>query len=256
MCARLFASLLLGLLCCPSAVSEELRLVTGDDYAPFTGKMLPAGGMLTQVVQAVLALSDIDSTLDWQPWNRGYLKTLRGEYDATFPYVPTPEREKEYIYSAPLLVVEHHIFSRSNDPIEALDPEQIRGRSVCIPLGWQPSALLQGFLDQGVVRRHSPIGIKECARLVLIGRDDFFVADRRLGDTALQLIGANNGQLQRSAEMISTSSLHLIVPHNHPRGSLIIAQFDAGLDRLMVSGAYQQVIEGYIESRALVQSSQ
>lgn len=256
MFARLFTCLMLSLLCSFSAASEHLRLVTGDDYAPFTGKTLPAGGMLTQVVHAVLAQSNTDSTLDWEPWNRGYLETLRGEYDATFPYVPTPQREQAYRYSAALLEVEQHIFSRADDPIETKDPALLQGRTVCMPLGWQPPVKIQELLDQGILSRHSPIGIKECARLVLIGRDDFFVSDRRLGDTALQLIGAIDGQLRRSTEMISSSSLHLIVPHNHPRGALIIAAFDAGLDRLKVSGAYQQIIEGYIQSRSLMLSTQ
>ena len=255
MIARALTCLMLGLICSYSAAGDSLRLVTGDDHAPFTGKDLPDGGMLTKVVHAVLALSNVDSTLDWQPWNRGNLKTLRGEYDATFPYVPTPEREQEYLYSAPLLVVEDYIFSRSEDPLDTLDPEMLEGRSVCIPLGWPPPEPIQTLLDRGVLDRHSPIGIKECARLVMIGRDDFFVADRRLGETALQLIGATSEQLSRSHEMISSSSLHLVVPRDHARGPSIITLFDEGLARLRASGGYQLVIEGYIKDRALQASN-
>ena len=252
MFVRLLAGLLLVLTTCHSAIADNLRLVTGDDYAPFTGKALPAGGMLTQVVQAVLAQGNIESTLDWQPWNRGYMKTLRGEYDATFPYVPTPERELEYLYSAPLLVVEQHIFSRADDLLEQVDAQTMQGRRVCSPLGWQPPALIQRLIDQQVLIRHSPIGIKECARLVLIGRDDFFVADRRLGETALQLSGATANQMRRSNNMISSSSLHLIVPRNHPRGASIIQMFDQGLASFRFSGGYQQVLEGYMQARALM----
>jgi polar amino acid transport system substrate-binding protein len=252
MFVRLLAGLLLVLAYCHSAIAENLRLVTGDDYAPFTGKSLPAGGMLTQVVQAVLAQGNIESTLDWQPWNRGYLKTLRGEYDATFPYVPTPERELEYLYSAPLLVVEQYIFSRADDPIEQTDVQTLQGRRVCIPLGWQPPTVIQGLIDQQVLVRHSPIGIKECARLVLIGRDDFFVADRRIGDTALQLSGATPDQMRRSNNRVSSSSLHLIVPRNHPRGALIIEMFDQELISFRSNGGYQQALEGYMQARALM----
>ncbi|MFI7868843.1 amino acid ABC transporter substrate-binding protein, partial [Ectopseudomonas khazarica] len=61
---------LLGLLLCTSLRAEVLHLVTGDEYAPFTGKALPGQGMLTQVVQAALAEQGLAMTLDWQPWNR------------------------------------------------------------------------------------------------------------------------------------------------------------------------------------------
>lgn len=249
MFARLPAYLLLGLMLSHSAMGEDLRLVTGDDYAPFTGKVLPAGGMLTQIVEAALAHANIDSTLDWQPWKRGYLKTMRGEYDATFPYVQREEREQEYLFSTPLLVVDEYIYSRADDPIEILDEQGMQGRSICIPLGWQPTPLVQDLIDRGVLRRHSPIGIKECARLVLLGRDDFFIADRLIGETALQLSGARVGQIRRSDELVCISTLHLIVPRNHPRGATIIKQFNLGLAALQADGGYQRLIERYLHER-------
>ena len=39
----LWGAALLSLLLCASARAEVLHLATGDDYAPFTGKALPAG---------------------------------------------------------------------------------------------------------------------------------------------------------------------------------------------------------------------
>lgn len=252
MLQRLVVYLLLSLCCCAQA--ENLRLVTGDGYAPFTGRELPAGGLLTQVVHAALLRGGVDSTLEWQPWNRGYLKTLRGEYDATFPYIRTPEREQDYLYSAPLLVLEYHIFSRADDPIELATAQTMQGRRVCIPLGWQPPPIIQALLDQNVLSRHSPIGLKECARLVLIGRDDFFVVDQRLGETALQLLEGSPWQVSRSHNMISTRSLHLIVPRNNPRGAAIIDVFNEGLASLRLSGGYQEVLESYIETRGRMAS--
>lgn len=250
--ARRLAYLLLGLMYCHPVMSEELRLVTGDDYAPFTGRALPAGGLLTQVVHAALEQGGVDSTLEWRPWNRGYLKTLRGEYDATFPYVKTPERALEYLYSAPLLVVEPYLFSRADDPIAQADAQTMQGRRVCSPLGWQLPSMIQALVDQGALSRHSPIGLKECVRLVLIGRDDFFVADRRLGDVALQLTGAKPTQIRRSPRMISSSALYLIVPRTHPRGLEIIERFNAGLASLIASGGYQRLLEGYMQARPRV----
>jgi polar amino acid transport system substrate-binding protein len=252
MLLRLVVYLLLSLCCCAQA--ENLRLVTGDGYAPFTGRELPAGGLLTQVVHAALERAGVDSTLEWQPWNRAYLKTLRGDYDATFPYVRTLEREQDYLYSAPLLMLEDHIFSRTDDPIEQATAHTMQGRRACIPLGWQPPSVIQALLDQNVMSRHSPIGLKECALLVVIGRDDFFVADRRLGETALQLLDGRQQQVSRSHKMISSSSLHLIVPRNNPRGAAIIEVFNEGLASLRLSGGYQQVLESYIQARGRMAS--
>lgn len=230
------------------AQADSLRLVTGDDYAPFTGKALPAGGMLTQVVQRALAKRQIASSLDWRPWNRGYMKTLQGEYDATFPYVRSPQREAEYLYSTPLFVAEQHLFSRASEPFEIDKPASMQGKRLCYPLGWHPPKIIQDLLEQNLLTRHSPTGLKECAHLLLLGRDDFFVADKRLGEAALRSTGAPLSQFRSSTSALSSSALHLIVPRTHPRAAAIIEQFNQGLAALQASGEYQRLIEGHLQA--------
>lgn len=241
------ACLLLSMTLMSSAAADTWRLVTGDDYTPFTGKTLPAGGMLTQVVQAALGARGINSTLDWHPWNRGYIQTLRGDYDATFPYVHSPQRDQEYLYSAPLFTPVQHIFSRAGEVIEVTDIASMLGKRLCFPLGWQPPLVLQQMLDGGQLMRHSPTGLDECAKLLLLGRDDFFIADRRLGLAALHASGVPSSAFRRSTETLSSSALHLIVPRNHPRAAALIEQFNQGLARLQTSGEYQRLIERYLQ---------
>jgi polar amino acid transport system substrate-binding protein len=247
MSAQIPICLFLSLALSASVLAEPLRLVTGDDYAPFTSKSLPAGGLLTQVVRAALKQSNIDSSLAWRPWNRGYLKTLRGDYDATFPYVRSAQREEVFLYSEPLFSAEQHIFSRAGEVIEIDDVPSMQGRRLCYPLGWQPPVIIQQLLDQGLLQRHSPAGLHECARLLLMARDDFFISDRRLGEFALQLTGVPPAQFRRSDSVISRSTLHLIVPRSHPQAAVIIAQFNQGLAALQASGDYQRLLERYLQ---------
>ncbi|MGQ7960331.1 substrate-binding periplasmic protein [Pseudomonas sp. SP16.1] len=242
--------LLLGLVLSGAVAAAELRLVTGDDYAPFTGKNLPGGGMLSLVVRAALAERGLSSTLDWQPWNRGYLKTLRGDYDAAFPYVRSAEREANFLYSAPLYVTEQHLFSRAEDSIELQDLSRLNGRRLCYPLGWQPPVAIQQLIDRGVLQRHSPLGLKECARLLLLQRDDLFLAGRDLGESALRSTGAEASQFHRSMAALGSSTLHLIVPRAHPRAAELIAEFDRGLAALHASGEYRRLLERYLQQAA------
>jgi polar amino acid transport system substrate-binding protein len=245
--SRTLAFLCLSLALCASALAEPVRLVTGDDYAPFTGKALPAGGMLTEVVAAALQQRHINYSLDWRPCKRGYQKTLSGDYDATFPYVRTAEREALFLFSEPLYTVEQHIFSRAGDVLEIADLPSMQGRRFCYPLGWQPPAIIQQRLDAGQLIRHSPPGLSECARLLLLGRDDFFIADRHLGETAFKLIGVPAEQFRRSESAISRSPLHLLVPRSNPRGAAIIEQFNLGLEALLTSGDYQRLLERHLQ---------
>lgn len=248
---RTLAFLCLSLALCASASASALavpvRLVTGDDHALFTSKALPAGGMLTQVVAAAFKQSNVVISVSWRPWKRGYQKTLSGGYDATFPYVRTAEREALFLFSEPLYTVEQHIFSRAADVLEIADLPSMQGRRFCYPLGWQPPAIIQQRLDAGQLIRHSPPGLSECARLLLLGRDDFFISDWHLGEIAFKLIGVPAEQFRRSERAISRSPLHLLVPRSNPRGAAIIEQFNLGLEALLASGDYQRLLERHLQ---------
>lgn len=234
------------------AHAAEVRLVTGDDYGPLTGRSLAGAGMLSEVVQAAFALDGINSSLAWQPWNRGYLMARRGEYDATFPYIRTEQRERDFLYSAPLYVSEQHLFSRAGDSVELENLHRPGGLRLCLPLGWQLPAAIETLVRQGVLERHSPPGLSECAQLLLLGRDDVFLADLHLGNYALQTTAAPRTSFHVSDTVVGHQTMHLIVPRNQAGADRLIQQFDRGLAALRASGEYRRLLERLPESRSLV----
>ena len=240
------------LACLPPAMAEQprLKLVTGDDYAPFTGMKLPGGGMLTQLVMAALAEQHLQADLDWLPWKRGYLYASQSRYDGTFPYVPAPDRVREFLYSEPVYTLQQHFFSRSGEAFEPDNLSTLNGKRLCYPLGWQPPAVVQQLLDQGLITRHSPPSLTACAKLLLLQRDDFFVADRLLGQFALRDSGKPLTAFHTSGSSLPHSSLHFIVARQHPQAAELIERFNAGLAALQASGKYAQIIEQYSQAPA------
>jgi polar amino acid transport system substrate-binding protein len=223
--------------------ADDVRLVTGDDYAPLTGQSLVGAGKLSAVVQAAFARSGMSTSLAWQPWKRGYLMTLRGEYDATFPYIRAAHRERDFLFSAPLYVSEQHLFSRAGEPFELGDLSIASDKRLCQPLGWQLPEPVQTLVDQGVLERHSPPGLNECAQLLLLGRDDVFLADLQLGRFALQSTEAPESDFHVSGSAVGRQTLHLIVPRSRADGNALIDQFDRGLQQLRTTGEYQRLLK-------------
>lgn len=242
--------MLLSNLCLPTWVAaDDLQLVTGDGYAPFTGKALPGGGLLTQVVQAALRQGQVQSELDWRPWNRGLRMTLEVQYDATFPYVRSQKMEQDYLFSDPLLVVRPHLFSRAGEVYEVDDLPALAGKRLCSPLGWQLPTALQGMVEQGLLTRHAPPGLTECARLLLLQRDDFFIANGPIGEAALDATGEPASHFRRSQSAFPERSLHLIVSRRHPRAEQLLLTFNQGLAQLQAGNQYRLILDGYLQQR-------
>jgi polar amino acid transport system substrate-binding protein len=245
----LLRSLLL-LVCLPvSAFAQEVSVVTGEDYAPFTGSDLPGGGMLTQIVQAAFAQQGINTLLAWQPWKRGYLETSQGKYAATFPYIRTPEREQEFLYSEPIYTFNQHIYSRAGEVYEPDNLSALAGKRLCYPLGWSPPVVIQQMIERGELYLHTPKSLDACAQIVLLKRDDFFLANDLLGNIVLRRMGEQRAGLRTSATRFPTNTLHFIVPRNEPQAGSLLVSFNQGLAELQASGEYQQLIELYLQPR-------
>jgi polar amino acid transport system substrate-binding protein len=229
-----------------SVQAGSIRLVTGDGYIPYTSKELPEGGLLSLVVRKAFEQRRIVSSLQWRPWNRGYLLTQRGQFDATFPYILNSDRQALFLYSAPLYIGEQFIFSRAGEQINSATVESLSGKRFCYPLGWQAPAPLDQLVAEGKLSRHSPQGMNECAQLLMLGRDDFFMAERRMGAMVMESLGAAAEQFTHSNQPINRNTLHLIIPKSRPGAQQLMDEFNKGLSALHSSGEYQRLVEAYL----------
>ena len=247
MTIRLLLPLTISLLLSGLASAAPVQLVTGDDYAPFTDRELPQGGMLTELVQQALLQAGHQPKLSWLPWKRGYQATLRGQFDATFPYLKTAEREADYLFSAPLYEITQRLFSRVDDALEPDKLEQLAGRRICVPLGWQPAPRVSELLAAGKLQVHQPQDLTACARLIDMGRDDFFIADSLLGERAIHLSGVSHQRFHVSRQAVGSHTLHFLVPRNRTDAQQLLDEFDGGLRRLRDSGEYQRILDAHRE---------
>ncbi len=74
---------------------QSVRLVTGNDYKPFTDQSLPQGGMITAIVNQIFIKMGYIPEIEFLSLSRGYSLSSRGAVLGTFPYVKTPERLAE-----------------------------------------------------------------------------------------------------------------------------------------------------------------
>lgn len=243
MTIRLLLPLAAGLLFGGLANAAPIRLVTGDDYAPFTGQELPEGGMLTELVQQVLLHAGHQPSLTWLPWKRGYQAALKGQFDATYPYLPTAERQADYLFSATLYETTQRLFSRASDALEPEDAGRLTGKRMCLPLGWQPPPHFARLLEAGKLQLHEPQDLTTCARLIDMGRDDFFIADSLLGARAIRLSGLPGARFSESEGVVGSNTLHLLVPRNRAGAQQLVDEFDSSLRQLKESGEYRRILD-------------
>lgn len=226
-------------------LDSGLDLVTGNDFAPFTGETLPQGGMLTEVVLGAFKAVGLSYEIRFMPWKRGYDGVVAGKYLGSFPYVRTPERESEVLYSDPLMEVRQLVYLSARTPMEFHTPQDFKGRSVCAPVGYALPTELTAMVANGDLVRESPADLPACVRMVATDRVDAFIIDEFTGQAAVANVVAER-DIRVSDQPYARVGQHLVLSRANPEAPAVMAAFNSGLKKLKESGAFDEIVKRHL----------
>ena len=223
----------------------HVSLATGDSYPPYTDEDLPYGGFATRVVMRAFQLAGVrvDSVI-WRPWNRVGVLTEELEVDAAFPYIVTPERQRQFLFSKPIFrkIDSGWQWSGTKRRIRDVDdPEAIEGLRFCLPFDFAAPVSIRKLLLEDRITLHRAANLTGCFAMLHVGRVDVTLAGRDQAAESIAAIGAPPGDFHKSN---LTAEIHgrLIVGKNHPRAAEIIAAFNRGLERFEATTEFAELM--------------
>lgn len=232
-----------------SLLPPLVRLSTGDDYPPFSAKAEPDGGAAVALVRAVFAELTQPIALEIEPWNRGQERVQSHQIDATFPYVPTPERMALYRYSRPLATIHIRLYTRAGLPLAELPFAEIAAQTLCIARGTTPSLPSRALLDHGRATLVNASDVASCFKLLMAKRVDLVQTHEHLAVRAMRQLDLSPLAIQPVGRDDPASfeevGLHLIVSRSLPHGEALIAAFDQGLGALRQNGRFAEILARY-----------
>ena len=245
-----------------NTTEDQIDLLTGSDFAPFTHEDLPEGGMLVKVVSEALDLSGLDNPSEVtfiNDWG-SHLETLlpKGAYDMGFPwYKPNCERKGllsenmqlrcEYLWSEPLYseAIAFYMPSILQDKPKTF--EDFHNKKICRPDGyWTFDLEEKGLIDGQTIEMVMPSTVLECFRLLEQGKVDAVSLNRFTAEDGIAAAGLT-GLVEPIADVVTTQTLHVVVRPENAQAVEWLKAFDQGLAKLQSNGRYQTIVKEYIE---------
>lgn len=236
------------MLCCfTKAVSAyTIRLVTGNDYPPFTDETLQARGMITEIVELAFREVGYQAVITFRPWKRGYEETKKGIFVGTFPYIKTEERLKDFYFSQPINTMYTRIFVTKDSLFTKLD--DLKGKRICVPLGYGITKAIDDMLAHESVRQEgNPVNLESCLRMILSGRKDFFIINEIHGWMTIQNTFHNKEYFRTLDTVFEEVSHHLIISKTYPDGEKILEKFNKGLEQLKQKNILSSVTKKHLK---------
>lgn len=243
---KIFFLFALSLLISNQSNANALKIVTGD-LPPFTGKELKNQGAITEIVTTVLKKLGRQYEIDFRPWARGYQDTKTGRFWATFPYVKSSEREKEFVYSETIYTVRPALFIK-NSLKEKITLKDLGEKKLCSPIGFAINKDLLAVHPQLKDNHVRPVDLIGCVRMIQLGRADYFIINTDQGKNAIRQTKSEKSMAMVDLNL-KTSDYHLIVSKNNSVGLKILEEFDRELIAMKKSGQVQKIINRHFSQR-------
>jgi len=239
--------------------NAELTLLTGDNYAPFTGKGLPAQGLVTELVHAALdiAPSPVTYSVTWDDdWSKHLFPLLNDKvFDMGFPWLrpdcdATPDNERcaNFLFSDPLMSLPIMLFVRQDNQFQFDSDADILGKSLCRPEGYFSHDLDRAdrrWLADGKIEFVTGKDPADCFKKVLMGKVDAASINLFMGANLILEMGLRNKILPLE-KPLSEEGLHLVISKSHWRGTTHLYRVNAGLQKLRDDGRYQEIVSRHM----------
>ncbi len=231
--------------------SRLIRLVTGNDFAPFSDEGLPSGGLATELVARIFGDAGYKVDIDFLPWKRGYRSTLVGKYDGTFPYYKTADRMREFIFSDPLLKTQGRVYVAKNSRFEANSIADFTGMKLCRALGYSIPSLFLPLTRAGKIEVVKVSKPHNSMRMVDKKRCDFVIWNKHIATNVLHAVKDKKIRLRPIKFRWAPSTTHFIVAQDHPEADKLIRAFNRGLNKLRDNGIYSKIVETHLTQQGL-----
>ena len=252
-----------------SSMLRRVDFLTADGYAPFTGRNLPEGGLLIELLQSSMNLIkdqakgrfafQISWVNDWAahlnpllitraldagiPWTKPDCSNLQA-LDRASQY-----RCEKFFFSDPLYESVTELFHRMDSDFKFEKDDHVAGRTLCLTKGWSTHVLDKDgrdWLKNGIVTLMQPQTIEECFRLLDQGTVDAVVAAELTGQATLTAMGLGD-RVQAANRPLNIETMHVIIAKAHPYARTVLYYVNSSLAKLKDNGAYDAIVARHLE---------
>jgi polar amino acid transport system substrate-binding protein len=252
-----------------SSMLKRIEFLTAEGYPPFTGRDLPQGGMLIDILQEAMNLikeqskGSFDYQVSWvNDWS-AHLNPLliTRAFDAGIPWSKPdcahPEALdkagqymcQKFFFSDPLYESVTVLFVRNDGSFNFERDEQITGKTLCRTKGWSTYDLDKGgrnWVKDGKVTLLQPQRAEDCFRLLDEGTVDAVVIAELTGLAVAQAMGISD-RIHAASRPVSIETMHVIIAKTHSSARTVLYYINNSLARLKERGAYDAITARHLE---------
>lgn len=245
-------------------VDGRIRFLADSEALPYAGQNLPQGGMITELLtRSVTAAAPGQRVrMTFVANDSMHLEDLLtdGTFDVGFPWFKpdcaaadlAPSARAACLafeFSRPLVEVRFGLYARADDPVSRIaDDAALAGKRLCRPGGRfmsDPDQTGLATLPLAVVTAEDA---RQCFAMLADGQVDVVQMVKPDAAGLIRDMGLS-GSVAEVAALESVRMLYAVAPRSSARGTAYLEIIDRGLEHLMKSGSWFEVVAAHQSAR-------
>lgn len=250
-----------------SRIKGDMQLLTAGDYQPFTDRALPAGGMITEIVDTALGKLKSEANgpgyqISWvNDWSSHLNPLLVSKtFDLGFPWFqpncseysqldePAKFRCDKFFFSKPVFEILVLFFTTNQSRFQFASDDDVIGKRLCRPTGYFTFDLDKNgrnWVKEEKITLIRPQTVEECFQMLSRGEVDAVALNEFTGRAAIKKLNLAQ-QIRVIERPVSLLNLHVIVAKTHPRARTYLHYINSSLSHLRESGVYDQIVDRHL----------
>jgi polar amino acid transport system substrate-binding protein len=252
-----------------SSMLRRIEFLTAEGYPPFTGRALPEGGLLIDLLRSSMTLikdqakGGFDFRVSWVNDWAAHLNPLliTRAMDAGIPWnkpdcgnpaaldSASQYKCQKFFFSDPLYESVTVLFVRNDSAFNFEKDEQIVGKTLCRTKGWSTNELDKdgrNWLKDQKITLMQPQTAEECFRLLDEGAVDAVVIAELTGQAVAAAMNMAD-RVHAASRPLNIETLHVIIAKTHPHARTVLYYVNTSLARLKDTGAYDAIITKHLD---------
>lgn len=217
---------------------DSLRLAA-DEWPPFTGKTHERQ-IAEDLVTVALRKSGLDVSVSLLPWEEALQAVRLGDFDGLVAAWHTPERERHFLFSIPILENRILAVSLRESGLKIESVEDLRQRVVGKTAGYVYGATLDNAPAARIVS--SADDREGLERLLKKELEVLLIDDLSLRYLLQELPAVERDSVQKQAQLVSLE-MHFVLRRGERDAVDMMAAFDEAIADMMADGTYNQILD-------------
>jgi polar amino acid transport system substrate-binding protein len=238
--------LLLGIYFCGNTLAQdnEIILATGE-WEPYTSETLDQYGFFTEIVTAIITEMGYRPKYIFVPWKRAELMVKYGQAFATFPFIITDERKKDFDFSERIFRSRGLFFYTTKRFDNEVDFEELRDLKPYV-IGGVLGYWYDSLFEKAHIEPHYVASEQQLIKMLYTKRVDLVPTDELVGWSIIRQLYPDDMDVFRTVDTpLNESSFHVMISKKYPHAKDLTEQFNLSLERIRLKKIYSKILEKY-----------